>query len=101
MGDLFDEFKRELERRRAAADGRPHHGEHDGSDEPDAEASHEDDTDDAHDDDADAGEEPVPIRRRAASRSRKTDVSRHSRQSVPQKRSTLPSVCGRCGLATI
>jgi hypothetical protein len=65
MGDLFDEFKRELERRRAAADGQPHNGEQDGSDEPDAEAPQEDDPDEAHDG-ADAEEEPTPFRRRAA-----------------------------------
>ena len=36
----------------------------------------------------------------ASPRSRNTALSRHSRQSVPQKRSILPSVCGRRGAAT-
>ena len=42
-----------------------------------------------------------PMRRWASPRSRKIALSTHSRQSVPQKRSILPSVCGRRGVATI
>ena len=42
-----------------------------------------------------------PIRVRASARSMKMAASTHSRHRVPQKRSILPNVCGRCGDATI
>jgi uncharacterized membrane protein (UPF0182 family) len=72
MGDLFDEFKRELERRRAAAEGRPQAGDHDAGDEHDADHdTGDEDADDtdvpsAADDDEEAGDQPVPLHRRAA-----------------------------------
>jgi len=86
MGDLFDEFKREIERRRADMEGRGvsddhgHPGDHESSDDHDTDAAHGDhDTDAAHgdhdtDDDAadhdaphgaERSDDPVPIRRRA------------------------------------
>ncbi|MFN8629463.1 MAG: UPF0182 family protein [Chloroflexota bacterium] len=64
MGDLFDEFKREIERRRAEAEGRSVHDDHDRGGDDDTDTT--DETDDAARDDADdRDEEPVPIRRRA------------------------------------
>ena len=80
MGDLFDEFKREIERRRADAEGRGVHDDHghpkdhesaddhDDHDHDADEATASDDADDAasddHDDDPEHGE-PVPIHRRS------------------------------------
>ena len=75
MGDLFDEFKRELERRRAAAEGRSvddGHG-HDADDDADEHDADADDADADHDAPADVDndadprfEEPIRIRRRAS-----------------------------------
>jgi uncharacterized membrane protein (UPF0182 family) len=80
MGDLFDEFMRELERRRAAAEGRPPRprpGDEkpaaDDHDAPDDDAPDDDRPDDARDDDETPDNEPVPIRprtRRGGPRSR-------------------------------
>ena len=78
MGDLFDEFKREIERRRAEADARAGHGDAshpDGEDAPAADEAGDDGAAGADDtDDVDVAderrdprfEEPAPIRRRAA-----------------------------------
>jgi uncharacterized membrane protein (UPF0182 family) len=83
MGDLFDEFKREIERRRAEAEGRRVHddhgqpkdnesaGDHDDKDDRDREADEataSDDADTPADDDTDDDPrhgEPVPIHRRS------------------------------------
>jgi hypothetical protein len=80
MGDLFDEFKREIERRRAEAEGRSvhddghnsadkrDHGTESGDPEPDdaPDSTHDPDADDDHDP---KFEDPVPIRRHRASSS--------------------------------
>ncbi len=78
MGDLFDEFKRELERRRAEAEGRSMDGDHttgahdEGGDGRDGEAhGHDEEPDEAPDQARDGADDdepdddgPVPIRRR-------------------------------------
>lgn len=61
MGDLFDEFKRELERRRAAAEGG-------GADEREAVDEDAPAADDADDAEATEDDEPVPLRARASHR---------------------------------
>ncbi len=55
MGDLFDEFKRELERRRAAAEGRGAVNEHGQPDDEDAPDTGADDADDLENADGDEG----------------------------------------------
>ena len=65
MGDLFDEFKRELERRRAEAEGRRPPSDKDGGpdddpDDRDPEGDADPDDESARDDGADAPESPTP-----------------------------------------
>ena len=69
MGDLFDEFKRELERRRSATEGSEPVTD-DETPTPVDDADETNDTGDNDADDADAadGEEPIPLRRRSDGR---------------------------------